>query len=59
MGALKDIAHNFISTDDEKQRVLDILFEIEDQNLLNFLSDYVFGIYKKISPNGESLSAGN
>lgn len=45
--ALKDIAHHFLELDEEKERVLNRLFEFEDNYLQNHKSDYVFGIYQQ------------
>ncbi len=46
MNVLKDISHNFIDLDKEKKDVLDTLFKIEDEYLLRYQSDFVFGIYE-------------
>ncbi len=42
---LKDIAHHFNELDEEKKKVLDNLFEIEDKYLTKNTSNFVFGIY--------------
>lgn len=47
MTVLKDISHHFIVLDDEKEKVLNQLFEYEDQYLKTHQSDFIFGIYKK------------
>lgn len=44
--ALKDIAHHFIELDEEKEKILNHLFDFEDKYLKNHPSDYIFGIYK-------------
>ena len=43
---LKDIAHHFIELDEEKDAVLNHLFEFEDDYLKKHNSDYYFGVYK-------------
>jgi ubiquinone/menaquinone biosynthesis C-methylase UbiE len=49
MPVLKDISHHFINArvDQEKQMILNRLFECEDQYLSSHPSDFVFGIYRK------------
>lgn len=47
MNALKDISHHFVELDHEKEAVLERLFQIEDEFLLNHPSDFVFGVYQK------------
>jgi len=47
MNSLKDISHHFLEVDEEKSKVLEALFEFEDQYLLENKSDFVFGIYQK------------
>lgn len=47
MSVLKDLAHHFIDINDEKQDILNKLFEFEDEYLKKHPSDFVFGIYKK------------
>lgn len=42
---LKDIAHHFDELDQEKKKVLDNLFEIEDKYLAANTSNFIFGIY--------------
>ena len=49
MTALKDIAHHFIEIDDEKKKILNKLFEFEDDYIKNNPSDFVFGIYEKFN----------
>lgn len=44
--ALKDISHHFLELDDEKEKVLQAIFDIEDTYLQVYPSDYIFGIYK-------------
>ncbi|WP_299442354.1 methyltransferase domain-containing protein [uncultured Aquimarina sp.] len=44
--ALKDISHHFVELDEEKEKVLNKLFEFEDEYLKNHPSDFVFGIYE-------------
>lgn len=46
MSALKDISHHFITTDQDKEKVLQELFELEDKYIAEHTSDFVFGIYK-------------
>ncbi|WP_299118665.1 methyltransferase domain-containing protein [uncultured Winogradskyella sp.] len=43
---LKDIAHHFIDLNDEKEEILNQLFDFEDKYLKNQPSDHIFGIYK-------------
>lgn len=43
---LKDIAHHFVTLNDEKEDILDQLFEYEDIYIKNHSSDFVFGIYQ-------------
>lgn len=43
---MKDIAHHFVETDEEKTEVLKKIFEIEDDFLKKHPSDLVFGIYR-------------
>ena len=47
MHVLKDISHHFVDTDEEKEKVLNALFEFEDNYLKSDKSDFVFGIYQK------------
>lgn len=47
MGALKDIAYNFVEMNSEKKAILQELFEMEDEYLKTNPSDYVFGMYQK------------
>lgn len=47
MNSLKDISHHFLELDDEKKEILEKLFLFEDQYLLEYKSDFVFGIYQK------------
>jgi ubiquinone/menaquinone biosynthesis C-methylase UbiE len=53
MGVLKNIAHNFLTSDSdmEKEQVLDALFAFEDDYLKKNQSDFVFGIYEKTTQN--------
>jgi len=44
--ALKDLAHHFIELDEEKEAILNDLFDFEDEFLKKYPSDFVFGIYK-------------
>lgn len=49
MNILKDISHNFAEADNEEAAiVLDKLFKLEDDYLLNNKSDFIFGVYKKM-----------
>lgn len=43
---LKDIAHHFMELNDEKIKILNQLFDYEDNYLKNHPSDHIFGIYK-------------
>lgn len=47
MPALKDIAHHFQQEDEKSSKLLNKLFEFEDEFLKNYPSDFVFGIYRK------------
>jgi hypothetical protein len=47
MGALKNIVHNFVALDVEKEHVLDDLFSFEDEYLMENPSDFVLGVYEK------------
>ncbi|MBW1294950.1 class I SAM-dependent methyltransferase [Aquimarina litoralis] len=42
---LKDIAHHFVELNDEKEHILNELFEYEDAYIKKHPSDFVFGIY--------------
>ncbi|MFH4967900.1 class I SAM-dependent methyltransferase [Gaetbulibacter sp. M240] len=44
---LKDISHHFIDLDEEKKKILNTLFEFEDDYLKNNPSDFIYGIYQK------------
>lgn len=44
--ALKDIAHHFVELDEEKKRILEEIFALEDELLEKLPSDFVFGIYE-------------
>ncbi|WP_334055983.1 methyltransferase domain-containing protein [Polaribacter sp. P097] len=46
LSALRDISHHFYELNDEKEKVLNELFQLEDNFLKNHASDYVFGVYK-------------
>ena len=50
MSALKDISHHFVDLDSKKTQILDELFSFEDEYLANNSSDFIFGIYQKLSP---------
>jgi len=50
MGVLKDISHNFLEMDYEKEKILEDLFVFEDEYLIDNSSDFVFGIYRKLPP---------
>jgi 2-polyprenyl-3-methyl-5-hydroxy-6-metoxy-1,4-benzoquinol methylase len=44
----KDIAHNFINSDeDESKQILNLIFETEDSYLKENQSDFVFGVFRK------------
>ena len=47
MHVLKDISHHFVDTDQEKEKILNALFEFADNYLKSNKSDFVFGIYQK------------
>lgn len=47
MGVFKDISHHFIKLNVEKRKILDALFEFEDNYLESNRSDFLFGIYQK------------
>lgn len=46
MSALRDISHHFFELNQEKEKVLNDLFNLEDNYLKNNQSDFIFGIYK-------------
>ncbi len=46
MNTLKDISHHFIELTGEKKEILDLLFDIEDEYLLTYPSDFIFGVYQ-------------
>jgi SAM-dependent methyltransferase len=46
MPVLKHIAHHFVN---ENQDILQQIFHLEDQYLQEHLSDYAFGVYRKIN----------
>ncbi|QDO92507.1 class I SAM-dependent methyltransferase [Formosa sediminum] len=50
MNVLKDISHHFINLDSDNNQILEKLFSLEDEYLKNNPSDFIFGIYQKISP---------
>jgi len=47
MGVLKNISHNFITLDAEKEQVLNTLFAFEDDYLKENSSNFIFGVYEK------------
>jgi hypothetical protein len=47
MHVLKDISHHFVETNEEKEKILNALFEFEDHYLKSNKSDFIFGIYQK------------
>ncbi len=47
INVLKDIAHHFVELNEEKKKILDKLFQLEDEYLLTERSDFVCGIYQK------------
>jgi len=47
LGALKNISHNFVTLDAEKEQILDTLFVFEDEYLKKNSSDFIFGVYEK------------
>lgn len=51
---LKDIAHHFVTLNNEKEQILDRLFEYEDTYIKNHSSDFVFGIYQNTSKSPSS-----
>lgn len=48
MNVLKDISHHFVKLNNESEKILDALFEFEDDYLLENKSDFIFGVYKNI-----------
>jgi len=50
MSVLKDISHHFIDLDSQKNKILEELFLLEDEYIANHSSDFIFGIYQKLSP---------
>lgn len=46
-GAFKEIAHHFIKENPEKKKILQDLFDFEDDFLKENQSDYLFAIYEK------------
>lgn len=49
MNALKDISHHFVTLDEEKEAILEQLFQFEDEYLTKNPSDFLFGIYRNIN----------
>ena len=47
MYALKDISHHFVELDLEKNKILQKIFDFEDDYLLKNSSDFLFAIYQK------------
>ena len=47
MPVLKDIAHNFMEPEESNIKLLDRLFDYEDNYLKQHTSDFIFGIYEK------------
>ena len=46
ISAFRDISHHFYILDDEKEKILEGVFLIEDEFLKTHKSDYLFGIYQ-------------
>jgi ubiquinone/menaquinone biosynthesis C-methylase UbiE len=46
MSALRDISHHFYELNDEKEKILDNLFKLEDEYLKKNNSDFIFGVYE-------------
>ncbi len=46
MSALRDISHHFFELNQEKEKVLNHLFSLEDNYLENNPSDFIFGVYE-------------
>ena len=44
--ALKDISHHFVEIDAEKKLILQEIFNLEDELLSIYRSDFVFGVYQ-------------
>lgn len=42
---LKDLAHHFVELNEEKEDILNKLFEFEDNYLKKYPSDFIFGVY--------------
>lgn len=53
MPVLKDIAHHFLEDDKKSHEILSMLFDLEDEYLKNYPSDFVFGIYQKPIPGAK------
>lgn len=47
MGVFKDIAYNFLDLNHEKKELIQKIFNIEDDYLKQYPSDYIVGIYEK------------
>jgi len=43
---LKDLSHHFMELDEEKEQILNSLFDFEDEYMKKHPSDFVFGIYE-------------
>ena len=46
MSVLRDISHHFYEINDEKEKILNELFLLEDDYLKENSSDFMFGIYE-------------
>jgi hypothetical protein len=46
---LRDISHHFVDLNEEKKRVLENIFKIEDEFLVTNSSDFVVGFYENVN----------
>jgi ubiquinone/menaquinone biosynthesis C-methylase UbiE len=46
---LRDISHHFVDLNEEKQKVLENIFKIEDEFLVTNSSDFVVGFYENVN----------
>ena len=46
---LRDISHHFVDLNEEKKRVLENIFKIEDEFLVTNSSDFVLGFYENVN----------
>lgn len=50
---LKDIAHHFNNEEEMVNKLLDYLFEAEDEFIKENPSDFIFGVFQKVIPPGK------